>query len=333
LPPLHLCTRVGDDCMNVLYPQIEPYDRGMLDVGDRNRIYWEACGNQGGKPVVVLHGGPGSGCTPRFRRFFDPSSYHIIQFNQRGCGRSRPHASDISTDLSVNTTWHLLADIELLRERLEIDRWMIFGGSWGSTLGLLYAETYPLRVSEIIFWGVAMTRPAEIDWLYHGVAPLFPGEWARFLGGIQEPERTFDLLDVYFQRLNSPNPAVRFQAARDFHAWEFALFSAANGETPSEVWQDPDFQVARARICTHYFRNTAWLEDGILLRNADRLSGIPGIMVHGRLDLGSPLRAAWELNRAWPDSELVVISSAGHSTSDAGMEAALVAATNHWAQR
>lgn len=319
--------------MSALYPQIEPYDRGILDVGDRNHIYWEACGNQVGKPVIVLHGGPGSGCTPRFRRFFDPASYRIILFDQRGCGRSRPHASDISTDLSVNTTWHLLADIEQLREHLEIDRWMIFGGSWGSTLGLLYAETYPLHVSEIIFWGVAMTRPAEIDWLYYGVAPLFPEEWARFLDGIPGPERTVDLLDAYFQRLNSPDPAVRLQAARDFHAWEFALFSGASGETPSEAWLDPDFQVARARICTHYFRNNAWLEDGILLRNADRLSGIPGIMVHGRLDLGSPLRSAWELDRAWPDSKLVVVPGAGHSPTDAGIDKVLVAATNQWARR
>jgi proline iminopeptidase len=160
--------------MSILYPEIEPYYANMLDVGDGNRIYWETCGNPDGKPVIVLHGGPGSGCTPRFRRFFDPALYRIVLFDQRGCGRSRPHASSLTTDLSVNTTWHLLADIERLRETLGIERWMVFGGSWGSTLGLVYAETYPQHVSEIILWGVALTRPADIDWLYRGVAPLFP---------------------------------------------------------------------------------------------------------------------------------------------------------------
>ena len=239
--------------MSVLYPEIEPYQQDMLDVGDSNRIYWELCGRPDGKPVVVLHGGPGSGCTPGLRRFFNLGIYRIVLFDQRGCGRSLPHASDMTTDLSVNTTWHLLADIERLRETLGIDLWMIYGGSWGSTLGLVYSETFPERVSEIIFWGVAMTRLAEIDWLYRGVAPLFPEQWVRFTRGVPEEERTGDIVDDYFRLLHNPDPGVRLKAARDFHEWEFALFTVTGDTTPGDRWLDPAFQLAQARIVTHYF--------------------------------------------------------------------------------
>jgi proline iminopeptidase len=318
--------------MATLYPEIEPFDHGMLDVGESNSIYWETCGNPSGKPAVVLHGGPGSGCTAQWRRFFDPTAYRIVLFDQRGCGRSRPHASELTTDLSVNTTWHLLSDMERLRWHLGIDRWMLFGGSWGSTLALAYAEEYPQLVSAIVLWGVAMTRRTEINWLYRDVAPLFPEEWSRFIAGVPEGERAGDVVDAYFRLMHSADPVVRTKAARDFHDWEWALFTTGANTPQSSRWTDPIFQLARGRIITHYFRHGAWLDEGRLLAQAHRLTGIPGVMVHGRLDVGSPLKSAWELSQAWPDSELVIVGGAGHSTSDPGMDAALVAATNRFAR-
>lgn len=318
--------------MTVLYPETVPYDHGMLDVGDNNVVYWETCGNPDGKPVVVLHGGPGSGCTPNMRQFFDPTAYRIVLFDQRGCGRSMPHASDLTTDLSVNTTWHLLSDMESLRRHLGIQHWMLFGGSWGSTLALAYAEEYPQLVSAIVLWGVAMTRRTEINWLYRDVAPLFPEQWSRFIDGVPERKRSGDLVEAYFRLMHSAYPDVRIKAARDFHDWEWALFSAVANEIPSSRWLDPIFQLARGRIITQYFRHGAWLTEGILLTKAHRLVGIPGIMVHGRFDVGSPLKSAWELAQVWRDSELVIVDGAGHSTSDSGMDAALIAATNRFAR-
>ena len=316
--------------MTVLYPEIVPYDQGMLDVGDNNVVYWETCGNPDGKPVVVLHGGPGSGCTPSMRQFFDPTAYRIVLFDQRGCGRSTPHASDPTTDLSVNTTWHLLSDMERLRRHLGIQNWMLFGGSWGSTLALAYAEEYPQLVSAIVLWGVGMTRRTEINWLYRDVAPLFPEQWSRFVDGVPEGERSGDLVEVYFRLMHSAQPDVRIKAARDFHDWEWALFSVVANETPGGRWLDPIFQLARGRIITHYFRHGAWLAEGILLAKAHRLVGIPSVMVHGRFDVGSPLKSAWELAQVWRDSELVIVDGAGHSTSDSGMDAALISATNRF---
>ncbi len=283
-----------------LYPEIDPYDQGMLDVGDGNRIYWEACGDPAGKPVVVLHGGPGSGCSTTARRYFDPAAYRIILFDQRNCGRSRPSASDFLTDLSHNTTDHLIADIERLRQHFGIERWMLFGGSWGTTLGLAYAEAHPDRVTEIVFFGITTTRPAEIDWLYHGVAPLFPQEWSRFRAGVPEAERDGDLVEAYYRLLQDPDPALRAKAAKDWNDWESASVFSDPDAKPSPRWSDPDFLMTRARIITHYFRHHAWLEDGILLRNASALAGIPGVMVQGRLDLEAPLVTAWELAQAWP---------------------------------
>ncbi len=317
--------------MTILYPEIEPYETGMLNVGDDQRIYWEVCGNPTGKPAVVLHGGPGSGCTAAMRRFFDPAAYRIVLFDQRNCGRSRPHASDPQVDLTLNTTDHLLADMEALRQQLAIERWLLFGGSWGSTLALAYAEHYPQRVTEMILYGVTTTRQSEIDWLYRGLAPLFPEHWAAFRAGAPAAERAEDLIEAYHHRLHGPDPAIRLQAARAFHDWEAASISADPDAKPGERWLDPDFQLARARICTHYFRRRAWLEDGILLREAHKLAGIPGVMVQGRLDLMAPLVTAWELAQAWPDSELVIIDNAGHSPDDVGMSGALVAATNRFA--
>lgn len=316
--------------MTGLYPVTQPYEHGMLDVGDGNLVYWEVCGNPDGLPAVVLHGGPGSGCSAGFRRYFDPARYRVVLFDQRGCGRSTPHAGDPRTGLSANTTRHLLADVERLRRHLGVERWLLFGGSWGSTLGLAYAEHHPDRVAAIVLFGVTTTRRSEIDWLYRGVAPLFPEQWERFRAGVPVAERDGDLVDAYHRLLNDPDPAVREKAARDWHDWEAALMSVDPDAEPSPLWSQPEYRMARARIVTHYFRHDAWLEDGALLRGAGALAGVPGIMVQGRLDLGSPLVTAWELARAWPDGELVVVGGAGHSASDPGMGEALVAATDRF---
>jgi proline iminopeptidase len=315
-----------------LYPEIEPYAHGLLDVGDGNHIYWEVCGNPDGKPAVVLHGGPGSGCSIGMRRYFDPTAYRIILFDQRACGRSVPHASDPRTDLSVNTTEHLLADIELLRQHLGIDRWLLFGGSWGSTLGLAYAERHPERVTEIVLVGVTMTRGTEIEWLYRGVAPLFPKQWARFRAGVPKDERDGDLVGAYYRLLQNPDPAIHLKAAQDWCNWESALVSVDPEAKPDPRRAEIAFQLAFARIVTHYFHHKAWLKDGILLREAGALAGIPGVLIHGRLDLAAPLVTAWELAQAWPDSELVIVSGAGHSSSDPGMTEALIAATDRFAR-
>ena len=318
--------------MTVLYPQIEPYKHGQLDVSDDNLIYWEACGNPNGKPAVVLHGGPGSGCSADMRRYFNPNVYRIILFDQRGCGRSRPHAGDFHTNLSTNTTDHLLADMELLRQHLAIDRWLLFAGSWGCTLGLAYAERHPHRVTEIILAGVTMTRRSEIDWLYRGVAPLFPEQWARFRAGVPPVDREGDLVEAYHRLLQNPDPAIHMKAAKDWYDWEAGLLSVDPDAEVDPRRLLPAFQLAFARIVTHYFRHNAWLEDGILLREAGSLAGIPGVMVHGRLDLGAPLVSAWELAQAWPDSDLVIVNNAGHATTEPGIGEALIAATDGFAR-
>ncbi len=252
---------------------------------------------------------------------------------QRGCGRSTPHASDIHTDLSTNTTAHLLADIERLRAHLGIEKWLVFGGSWGSTLALAYAERHPSRVTEIILAGVTTTRRSEIDWLYRGVAPLFPEQWERFRAGVPEVDRDGDLVDAYRRLLQSPDPDVHKRAATNWCEWEESLVSVEPNAKPSPRRRQPAFRLAFARIVTHYFHHNAWLEDGILLRQASALHGIPGIMLHGRLDLSAPLVTAWELARAWNGGELVLVSGAGHSSADPGMTEALVAATDRFAKR
>jgi proline iminopeptidase len=315
-----------------MYPEIEPYSHGMLDVGDGNRTYWEACGRPDGKPAVVLHGGPGTGCNKGMRRLFDPNAYRIVLFDQRGSGRSTPCASVYETDLSVNTTEHLLADMEQLRAHLGIDRWLIWGGSWGVTLGLAYAERHPERVTEMVLTGVTTTRRSEIDWLYRGVSPLFPEQWARFRAGVPEADRDSDLVEVYARLLESSDAEVREQAALNWCEWEWSLVSTQPDYKPGPRWLDPVFRMTFARLVTHYFRHNGWLEEGILIRNAHRLRGIPGILVHGRLDLDAPLTTAWELAQAWPDSELVIVSGAGHSGSDPGMTEAVLAATDRFAR-
>jgi proline iminopeptidase len=291
------------------YPPIEPYDSGLLDVGDGNLVYWECSGNPDGKPALVVHGGPGSGSNPRSRSYFDPRRYRIVLFDQRGCGRSAPHASDPATDLRVNTTEHLLADMERLREHLGVERWLLYGGSWGSTLILAYAERHPDRVTEIVISGVTTTRRSEIDWLYGGVGRFLPAEWERFRAGAPEDG---DVVVAYARRLE--NAELRERAAADWVAWEDAVISHERGGHPGAYGERVgEARLAFVRICAHYFSHAAWLEEGALLRDAGRLAGIPGVLIHGRLDLGSPLETAWELARAWPDARLVIVEGAGHT--------------------
>jgi proline iminopeptidase len=304
----------------------------MLDVGDGQHIYWEAAGNPDGKPAVVLHGGPGSGSTPGSRRFFDPDAYLIIQFDQRGAGRSTPHAGDPATDLSTNTTHHLIADMERLREHLGVQRWLLRGASWGVTLGLAYAEQHPERVSEMVHLSVTMTRPADVHWLYHEVGRYFPEQWARFRAGVPAAERDGDLVAAYYRLLNeSTDIAVRERAARDWCTWEDQLLSNEDGWQPSPRYDDPVFRMAFARIVSHYFHHDAWLADGQILRDANRLDGIPGVLIHGRFDLGGPADTAWQLARAWPDAELHLVDT-GHAGGEE-MTMRMLEATNRFARQ
>jgi proline iminopeptidase len=308
------------------FPPLEPYNHGLLDVGDGNRVYWETCGNPSGKPALVVHGGPGSGCGASSRRYFDPKRYRVVLFDQRGCGRSLPHASNPAVEMSVNTTHHLIADMERLREALGVERWLLYGGSWGSTLILAYAERYPERVSEIVILGVTTTRRSEIDWLYRGVGRFFPIEWDRFRRGVPEADRDRDLVAAYARLLESPDTDVRGRATWDWLAWEDAVISLEpNGSPGAYSDRPPDAALAFVRICSHYFSHGAWLEEGELLAHAGELAGIPGVLLHGRHDLGSPVGTAWELAQSWPGSELVIVDDSGHTGSDAMRELALQA--------
>jgi proline iminopeptidase len=313
------------------YPPIEPYEQGLLEVGDGNQVHWEVSGHPDGKAALGVHGGPGSGAGPGSRRYFDPERYCVVLYDQRGCGRSIPHASDPATDMSVNTTEHLLADMERLRKHLGIERWLLYGGSWGSTLILAYAERHPERVSEIVLLGVTTSRRSEIDWLYRGVGRFFPEEWERFRAGVPEAVDG-DLVAAYARRMESGDPEVRRRAAADWLAWEDAVISLEPQGTPN-AYSDrpPEAQLAFVRICAHYFAHAAWLEEGALLRDARRLAGIPGVLFHGRLDLGSPLGTAWELARAWRDAQLVVVEDSGHTGSDA-MRSQILETTDRFAR-
>lgn len=307
---------------------IEPHEHGMLDAGDGQRLYWETCGNPAGKPALVLHGGPGSGCSPWMRYLFDPRRYRIVLFDQRGAGRSRPHASSPAADLSVNTTHHLVADVERLRAHLGVERWLVQGTSWGSTLALAYAQRFPARVSEIVLAAVTMTRRADVDWLCRGVGAFFPAEWERFRAALPETDRDGDLVSAYARLLADRDPAVHHAAARSWCAWEEALES---GGAPNPRYDDPAFRLGFARLVTHYFSHAAWLEEGELLDGAGRLAGIPGVLIHGRLDVAGPLRTAWQLAEAWPDSRLVVLERDGHTSER--MFGEVRAATDAFARR
>jgi proline iminopeptidase len=318
--------------MTSLYPAIEPYEEGILEVGDGNLVYWETCGSPRGKPALILHGGPGSGCTGWHRRLFDPSAYRIVLFDQRSCGRSTPHASSLDTDLACNTTWNLIADIEVLRQRLEIDRWLVLGGSWGSTLALAYAENYPDQVSEMILFGVTTGRRKEFDWWFRGgAAVLFPAQWERLRLAVPVAERDGDIVEAYHRLLYDPDPEVRQRAAIEWCTWESATPAWPPDPRLAPRFTDPAFAMAFARLVTHYVRHDAWLEDDSLLRGADSLAGIPGIMVQGLLDFQAPIAWAWDLNRVWPRAELVVVEDAGHGADPPGITQNLVQSTDRFA--
>ncbi|MFJ9442203.1 prolyl aminopeptidase [Kitasatospora sp. NPDC101235] len=311
------------------YPLYESYAQGLLDVGDGQRIHWNASGNPAGKPAVVVHGGPGSGHNPGSRRYFDPQRYHLVQFDQRGCGLSRPPAADPSTSLEHNTTAHLIADMERLREHLGIDKWLLYGGSWGSTLILAYAQAHPEQVSAIVICGVTMTRPEETDWLYRGVGRFLPGPWEEFRDFLPPADRagdTFELLCAYSRLLNSTDESVRRAAANAWATWEDAVISHETLGKPNAYTDRPsDALMTFTRITAHYFSHQAFLPDGQLLRDAGRLAGIPGELIHGRLDLGGPVHTAWQLAKVWPDARLTVIDEAGHTGSPLMSEAVLAA--------
>ncbi|MEU7580574.1 prolyl aminopeptidase [Streptomyces sp. NPDC041068] len=312
-----------------LYPDIEPYDHGMLDVGDGNHVYWEVCGNPLGKPAVVLHGGPGSGCTPFFRRYFDPDAYRICLLDQRGAGRSTPHASDPAADMGVNTMKHLLADLELLRRHLAVERWLVWGVSFGSVLGLRYAQTYPDRVSELVLTGVATGSRAEVGLLTRGLGRVFPEAWEAFREGVPEGERDGDLAAAYNRLLESPDPEVRAAAARSWTDWETACVPAAPRSVPR--YEDAAFRAGFARTVSHYFANDHWLGgDEVVLRDAPSLAGIPGVLVQGSLDFGNLTGIPWRLHQAWPGSELVVVDDVGHDAGARGISDELVAATDRF---
>jgi proline iminopeptidase len=315
----------------VAYPPIEPYQTGMLDTGDGNLVYWETCGNPDGVPALVVHGGPGSGCSTGMRRSLNPERHRIILFDQRNCGRSRPHASDPAADMSRNTTGHLIRDMERLREHLGVQTWLLFGASWGVTLALAYAQRHPERVSGMIGWSVTSSRRSELDWLYRGVGRMFPEAWARFRDFVGAERHRLptdseppieDLLMAYSRLMENPDRDVRARAATAWTAWEDTIISMESNGTPGVYSDRPDdAKLALDRICAHYFANDVFLDDGVLIREADKLAGIPGILVHGRNDLSGPLITAWELARAWPGAELVVVEDSGHTGSEAMREA------------
>ena len=303
--------------MTELYPPIEPYDHGLLDVGDGNLVYWEACGNPDGKPAVMVHGGPGQGCSPRMRQMFDPDRYRAALFDQRGCGRSRPHASDPAASLRHNTTDHLVADMERLREHLAIERWLVTGGSWGTTLGLVYAERYPHRVTEIMVSAISTTRRSEIDWLYRGAGRFFPEEWDRFRDGAARHGADGDPLAAYARLMEDPDPQVRNRAAASWQRWEDVVLSLEPDAPPVADRNPPgDDVLAFSRLCAHYFSHAGFLEENAVIRDAGRLAGIPGVIIHGRLDLSCPAITARELARAWPGAELLIDDHSGHRGSD-----------------
>lgn len=314
-----------------LFPALAPYQTGFLDRPDGNRIFFALSGNPGGKPVLLLHGGPGSGMSESARRHFDQAVWRIIQFDQRGCGNSTPNAGDFRNDLADNTTQHLIGDIEALRKHLQVGCWLVFGSSWGATLALAYAQAFPEHVRAIILAGVTTTRFTEIGWLYDGLSIFLPEAWEKFVAAIPEPLRDRHPVSSYHALLNDPDPAIRQKAAFDWHHWEAGSISAEPQAGLPARWQDPAFVLARARLCVHYFENRAWLEDGQLLREAYRLAGIAGVLIQGRLDLQGPPATAFNLAKAWPGSELVMIENAGHSTADQGMAEAIVAAASRFA--
>ncbi len=313
--------------MRTLYPAIEPFDAGHLRVDDRHVLYYEQCGNPDGKPVVMLHGGPGAGCSPKMRCFHDPAKYRIVLFDQRGSGRSRPHA-----DLVDNTTWHLVADIETLRAHLGIHAWQVFGGSWGSTLALAYAQTHPRRVTELVLRGIFMLRRWELEWFYQeGASRLFPDAWEHYIQAIPQVERA-DLISAFHRRLTSNDAQTRLAAARAWSVWEGATSFLRVDENFVSGHEDAEFALAFARIENHYFVNGGFFEvEDQLLRDAPRIADIPGVIVHGRYDVVCPVANAWDLHKAWPKARLQISPTSGHSAFELENIDALVRATDAFA--
>jgi proline iminopeptidase len=312
--------------MRTLYPPIEPYDRGRLPVSPLHTINYEQAGNPEGTPAVFLHGGPGGGIVPDYRRFFDPEAYRVVLFDQRGSGDSTPHAS-----IEENTTWHLVADMEKLREHLGVERWLVFGGSWGSTLALAYAQTHPERVSALVLRGIFLCRPKEIRWFYQeGASWLFPDVWEEYLKVIPEDERA-DMVSAYYRRLTSDDERVRLEAARAWSVWEGSTSKLYFDYDSIERFAEPEFALAFARIECHYFMNNAFFEtDNYLIENVGKIRHIPAVIAQGRYDVVCPMRSAWELHRAWPEADLRVVADAGHSVTEPGIVDVLVEATDRF---
>lgn len=294
-----------------MYPNTEPYEHGLLPVGDGNAIFWECCGNPHGKPAVYFHGGPGSGSTPAARRFFDAEAYRIVLFDQRGCGRSEPLLASRS-DLDFNTTQHLIGDIELLRRHLSIDRWVVLGVSWGTTLALAYAQTHPDRVAALVLACVTTTSRREVEWLTRGVRRFFPQQWERFASHIPNALQNASIVDAYASLLWDGDTSVSAKAAKEWCAWEDAHVSLAPGYAPNKRFADPVFRLRFARLVTHYWRHAAFLGEDQLLKNANSLSAIPGILIHGVYDVSSPCETAWQLHKRWRGSQLHMVQDAGH---------------------
>lgn len=317
--------------MRDFYPEIEPYDSGHLDVGDGQAIYWETSGNPDGLPAVFIHGGPGGGTSPGQRRFFDPERYRIVLFDQRGCGRSHPHISE-GADLSVNTTDHLIADLERLREHLGIDTWLLFGGSWGSTLALAYAQTHPAPVFGLVLRGIFLVRRSELDWLYNpgGASQIFPDAWERYLAPIPAAERDGDLIAAYHRLLTGSDRNAAQRAAEAWSRWE----QATSHLLPMSATEahDPRFALAFATIENHYFHSAGFLDEGQLLRDIDRIAHLPAVIVQGRYDVVCPVRSAWDLHRAWPTAEFTIVDDAGHASVEPGIRSRLIAATDRFAR-
>jgi proline iminopeptidase len=319
--------------MPARFPAIEPYESGMLDVGDGHLVYWECCGNPNGKPALYLHGGPGAGSSPGARRYFDPDAVRAVLFDQRGAGRSRPLASEPNADLSVNTTAHLVADIEALRHSLGIESWaVVLGISWGTTLELAYTQTHPERVNALVLGLVTTTSRREVEWITQECGRIFPIEWDRFAAAVPEDMPQMRLVDAYAALLRDPDPAVHMPAARAWCAWEDTHVSLAPGHEPDPRFQDPEFSLRFARLVTHYWSNSAFLEEDQLLRDAATLNGIPGVLIHGRYDVSSPLVTPWRLSQLWTTSRLHILDDAGHGHStDDSFPVAVTSALNEFA--